>query len=113
MSHTIVGVLVVLGLTYVAFAFAVMSRFVSYCDRLAKATGRERERENIWSADEGGLNAFDLEQFRKLRRGDYLELTDPGIATVGKGLTRLIRLLYLLGAVLLVIVVAANAYASR
>jgi hypothetical protein len=110
MSQSIVVVLIALGLAYVAFAVVVMSEFSAYCDRLAKVTGRERERQSIWNTDEGGLSAFDREQFWKLMRGDYLELADPVIAAQARRLTLRCRLSYLLGAVLLVVIVAATKY---
>ncbi len=113
MSQSIVGVLIALGLAYVAFALVVMFEFSAYCDRLAKATGREQERQSIWNTDEGGLSAFDREQFWKLMRGDYVELANPAIAAQGRRLTRRFRLSYLLGAVLLVAIVAATEHWPR
>jgi hypothetical protein len=107
MSSTTFLVLLVLGFGYVAFAVPMMLHFYSYCEQVAKATGRTKENQNIWHTDEGGNNKFQREQLRKLRTGEYKLLPDPALVAQGKVLARKLRLSLWL-AVGLVVTVAAT-----
>lgn len=111
MSKSAVLVLVALGLPYLVFAAAAMEKFITYCDYVAKATGRKKDRQKIWNADDGGMNGFERELYGRLQRGDYMGLSDPKIVALGAKLTRRFRQLLWAGIGLLVSVVATAAIA--
>ncbi len=114
MIQNIVGVMIALGWAYVvAFGWGVMSEFSLYCDSLAKAAGLERERQSIRNTDEGGLNAFEREQFWRLMRGDPLTVPDQVIAARARKVTRRFLLSYLQTATLLVATVVFIEYWPR
>jgi hypothetical protein len=92
MYSVITLVLVVLGVTYAAFAVLMMLQFRSYCELVAKSSGRGHENQEFWNADEGGNNVFQLEQWRKLRTGEYKKLTDPVLVAKGESLVRKLAL---------------------
>jgi hypothetical protein len=108
MSSIAIGVLVVLGAAYAAFAVPFMLQFYSYCEQVAKATGRTEENQVIWNTDEGGNNAFKREQWRMLRTGEYAQLNDPVLVSHGHALARKTRLSWWLAVGLVVAVVAAH-----
>ena len=111
MSKSAVLVLVALGLPYFVFAVAAVEKFITYCDYVAKATGRQKERQKFWNTDDGGMNDFEREQYGRLRRGDYMGLSDPKIVALGEKLTRRFRQLLWAAIGLLVSVVATAAIA--
>lgn len=88
MRTTAVVVLVALVIAYAAFALPALIQFGTYCDYVARATGRQRARQKFWNGDEGGMNCFEREQLGRLRRGDYMGLSDPKILALGTRLTR-------------------------
>jgi hypothetical protein len=85
-------VLVVFGIIYAAFAIQMMLQFRSYCELVAKSSGRSQENQEFWNADDGGNNAFQLEQWRKLRTGEYKKLTDPVLVAKGEAIVRKLAL---------------------
>jgi hypothetical protein len=108
MRNATIGVLSVLGLAYAAFALPTVLQFYSYCRRVAKATGQTKENQNIWTTDEGGINAFQREQLRKLRNGEYMELDDPALVVQGRALARKFRLAWWLAIGLVAAVVCTE-----
>ncbi len=113
MNTSAIAVLVVLGVAYAAFALPVINWFITYCDLVAKATGRENERQRFWNTDDGGMNSFEREQLRGLRSGDYLGLTDPKIVALGSKLKRRMRHLLWMGVGLVVTVVVVVEFVLR
>jgi hypothetical protein len=85
-------VLAVLGVAYAAFTVPIYFRFSAYCEQVAKATGRERENQEFRNADENGNNAFQREQYRKLRTGEFKELSDPMLVAQASALAAKLRL---------------------
>lgn len=112
MKTIAVGTLLVFGLAYVAYAVTTMLQFYSYCEQVAKATGRVRDNANFWNRDEGGNNAFQREQLRRLTNGDFTEFQDPELVSRGRTLAVKLRLARWL-AVALVLSVAAAVVGSQ
>jgi len=108
MSSTTVVVLLVLGLAYAVFAVPTMLHFYSYCEQVAKATGRMKENLDIWHADESGNNRFQREQLRKLRTGEYKLLPEPALVAQGAILAHKLRLSLWLALGLVVTVAATH-----
>ena len=83
-----------------------MSQFKTYCDDVAKATGRTEENEyrGVWT-DEWGYNAFQREQWWNLLIGNFYGIADPSLLKHGRLLSRKIRLSFF-ATVLTVIVYA-------
>jgi hypothetical protein len=90
MSGLVIAALSLLGLAYLAFALPAFLQFRSYCERVAKATGRSRENQSL-STNEDGANAFEREQYRKLLNGEYKNLGDPALVLQGQALARKLR----------------------
>ena len=107
---TTIAVLLVLGLPYAAFAGPTMFQFYTYCDRVAKATGRDRENQEIWKTDDGGNAAFQRGQLRKLRRGEYTGLEDPVLVAQGRRIALKLRLSWWLAVGLVVSVAATDLF---
>lgn len=95
MSIITVAVLLVVGGACIAGIFIgpTKSQFSAYCDRVAEITGRIKERQSIWNADDADHNAFEREQRLKLMRGEYTEWEDPALVAQGRELARKFRLL--------------------
>lgn len=110
MNSTTFVVLLVLGVAYAAFAVPAMLHFYSYCEQVAKATGRTKENQDIWHADEGGNNKFQREQLRKLRSGKYKSLPDPALVAQGEALAKKLRLSFWLAVGLVVTVATTEAW---
>jgi hypothetical protein len=91
MSGIIIGVLSILGLAYLAFAVPAMLQFYSYCEKVAKTTGRSKENQSF-RTNEDGANAFEREQYRKLLNGEYITLGDPALVLQGRAVARKVRL---------------------
>jgi hypothetical protein len=108
MSSAAFQLLLVLGLAYAAFAVPVMLRFYSYCEQVAKATGRSNENQEVWQSDESGNNKFQREQLRRLRTGEYKLLSDPELVKQGETLARHLRLTFWLAVGLVLTVAAAD-----
>jgi hypothetical protein len=106
MRSSIIGVLLILGLAYVAFAVPALVHFYSYCRKVAESTGRSNENQSTHT-NEDGTNAFEREQFRKLRSGEYANLEDPALVAQGHVLARKMRLAQWLAVGLVVCVAAA------
>jgi hypothetical protein len=53
--------------------------FNSYCARVAKLEGRQKDFQSLQSLDGGGLNFFEIEQASKIWRRDYLKFNDEKI----------------------------------
>ena len=104
MNHILIGSLIVSGVAFLRWNVVLFTRFSSYCESVAEATGRQPERQSA-NTDEGGLNRFDREQFFKLMRGDYGGLGDQRIVAEGQTITRQFWLCYVVGALLLVALV--------
>ena len=98
----------VLGLAYVAFAVPALVHFYSYCSKVAESTGRSNENQSM-RTNEDGSNAFEREQFRKLRSGEYANFEHPDLVAQGHVLARKIRIAQWL-AVGLVVCVAATVF---
>jgi hypothetical protein len=112
MYSTTVVVLIALGLLYAAFAVPAVLQFLAYCERVAKATGRSGENQRTQNTDEGGNNAFQREQLRKLRSGEYKQMHDPALVAQGAVVARKLRLAWWL-AIGLVAAVAAMQWWPR
>ncbi len=108
MSSTTLRVLLVLGFAYAAFAVPTALHFNSYCEQVAKATGRTKENQDIWHRDDGGFNKFQRELLRKLRTGEYRLLPDPALVAQGAELARKLRLSFWLGVGLVVTVAVTD-----
>ena len=110
MTTAAVLVLVVLGVAYAVYAVPIVFQFRTYCEHVAKATGRTQENQSLRNTDDGGNNAFQREQWRKLLVGDFEGIHDPSLAARGRVLTRKTRMSYLLAIVLVVAVVITQQY---
>jgi len=95
------GVFAMLFAAYAAFAIPAMLRFYKYCELVASATGRSRENHSLKAVDDGGFNAFQLEQWRALRSGTYRQLQDEQLISEGHAISKRIRLMYVLGLALI------------
>lgn len=104
MNQLLIGALIICGVAYICWNVTLFTRFSSYCERVAEATGRQSERQSA-NTDDGGLNLFDREQFFKLMRGDYGGLGDQRNCADGRTLSRQFWLCYVVGALLLVALV--------
>jgi len=112
MKTIAVSTLLVLGLAYVAYAVTTMLQFYSYCEKVAKATGRVRDNANFLNRDKGGNNAFQREQLRRLTNGEFTDFQDPVLVSQGRTLAVKLRLAKWL-AVALVLSVAAAVVGSQ
>ncbi|WP_345532896.1 hypothetical protein [Viridibacterium curvum] len=92
MTSTTLWVLLILGVAYAAFSIPMLRQFHLYCEKVAASTGREGESSSVLNRDDGGNNAFQLEQFRSLRTGEYKQLNDPVLVAQGSMLARKLRL---------------------
>jgi hypothetical protein len=108
MSSAAFVVLVVLGFAYAAFAIPTMMQFYSYCELVAKATGRTAELHSLKDQDDGGNNAFQREQLRKLRNGEFTQLEDPSLVARGEVVARRLSISFWAAAGLVLSVVATH-----
>ena len=78
---------------YILAAFAVNTYFMvlwlEFVATVAKLEKREDELADYRSGDEGGFNAFEREQYKKLRQGLYRELNNPDLTALGDRLQSL------------------------
>lgn len=91
MSNAALVCLLVFGLAYAAHAVPTMFQFYSYCEQVAKATGRIDENNCIWNQDEGGNNTFQREVMRKLRSGEFADYGDSVLVERGQVLARKLK----------------------
>ncbi|QPF71583.1 hypothetical protein G8A07_00690 [Roseateles sp. DAIF2] len=68
-----------------------MFQFFSYCEHVAAATGRTEENASPKAHDDGGLNAFQREQYRMLRSGEFVNGGDPAIVARGAAIASKLR----------------------
>jgi len=83
MSNAAIVVLFLGGLAYAAYAIPAMIQFFAYCDQIAATTGRVEDNASYKSQDDGGLQSFQLEQYRRLRSGEFMH--DRSAAIVARG----------------------------
>jgi len=83
MSNAAIVVLVLGGLAYAVYAVPAMIQFFAYCDQISETTGRVVDNATHKSQDDGGLNFFQLEQYRRLRSGEFMQ--DRDVAIVARG----------------------------
>jgi len=111
MSNAAVVVLVMGGLAYAAYAVPAMFQFFSYCKQVASATGRTEENADLKTQDDGGINAFQREQYRMLRSGEFMNGKDPAIVALGVVVARKLRVAFWAAVGLVVSVAAADLWA--
>jgi hypothetical protein len=92
MDNVAVIVLVVGGIAYVAYVIPVVFQFLAYCERVATASGRTKANASLISQDDGGLNAFQREQLRMLRSGDFMNCGDSVLINLGVVIARKLRM---------------------
>src|SRR4051812_31664517 len=73
------AVLVVLLILYVIKASKTHFKFLRYCAKVAKETDRVEENADFMSCDEGGLNHFQIQQYRRLMAGNYERLGNENL----------------------------------
>jgi hypothetical protein len=98
MDNVAVIVLVVGGIAYVAYVIPVVFQFLAYCERVATASGRTKANASLISQDDGGLNAFQREQLRMLRSGDFMNCGDSVLINLGVVIARKLRMSFWGGA---------------
>ena len=111
MSSAAVFVLVLGGLAYAAYAVPTLLQFFAYCDQVALATGRTKESTCLKSQDDGGINAFQQEQYRMLRSGEFMNFTDASVVARGTVVARKLKVSFWGALVLVLSVAAANLWA--
>ncbi len=92
MTTAIIVTLAVLFAVYAAFAIPMMFQFRRYCERVALATGREKEFLGKIDVDDDGNNAFEREQWRKLFAKDFSSLGDSILLSEATRLSRKVRI---------------------
>jgi len=105
-APAIVGV--VGGLVYAAYAVPTMFQFLSYCEMVAAATGKTGENADKKTQDDGGLNAFQHEQYRLLRNGDFMNFPDAAVVAYGIVVARKLRVSFWAAVALVVSFAAAD-----
>lgn len=93
-------------LAYFAYAIPAMRQFFAYCELVAVTTGRTDEVADLRTQDDGGLNAFQREQYRLLRSGEFMNSGHATLVEHGMVIARKLNVLFW-GAVALVLVFAA------
>lgn len=84
-------ILIVLVVAYAAFSLPVLFQFRCYCGRVANATDRVKELRDQRFIDDGGNNTFEREQWWKLVKGEFKELTEPSLVTEAEELSKKVR----------------------
>lgn len=98
LKYIIVAAFLIFAMAYFVFLFW---KFKMFCQKIAIHENRLREFCDI-RRDEGGLNRFELEVFRKISAHGYDEVADPELCADADFLRRKLTIGYFFGAALVI-----------